>query len=53
MEEIKTSFLLPRDLWKQARIRAAEEGISFGEIIRKALEGYLRKPSKAKQKAKT
>ncbi len=51
MKEIKTSFLLPEELWRQAKIRAVNEGVSLGELIRKILADYLEKEeSKGKGK---
>jgi plasmid stability protein len=51
MKDIKTSFMLPDDIWKQAKVRAAQEGISLGELIRKVLRDYLEKgESKVKGK---
>jgi len=43
MKDIKTSFMLPEEIWKQAKVRAAQEGISLGELIRKLLADYLQK----------
>ncbi len=48
MEDIKTSFILPKDLWKSAKVRAAEEGISLGELVRKAIEDILTKKESKK-----
>jgi hypothetical protein len=42
----RTSFLLPKDVLKQAKIRAIEEGISFAEVVRKALQEYLKESKK-------
>lgn len=50
MENAKTSLILPRDILKQAKIRAAEEGISFGEVVRRALKEYLEKKEVRKKK---
>ncbi len=43
MKDIKTSFMIPEDIWKAAKVRAVEEGISLGELIRKLLSDYLEK----------
>ncbi len=43
MKDIKTSFLIPEDIWKAAKVKAAEEGISLGELIRNLLTDYLEK----------
>ena len=48
MELTKTSLMLPKDVLKQAKIRAIEEGISFGELIRRALNEYLEKKPQRK-----
>jgi len=42
-ESTKTSLMVPKDILKQAKIRAVQEGISFGELIRRALKEYLSK----------
>ncbi len=49
MEDIKTSFLLPKDLWKRAKIRAAQEDTSLGQLVRKAIEEYLGKEESKKK----
>jgi hypothetical protein len=43
MKDIKTSFMLPEDVWKAAKFKAVEEGISLGELIRNLLRDYLEK----------
>lgn len=43
MKDLKTSLMLPEDMWKEAKIRAAQEGIGFGELVRRALKEYLAK----------
>jgi len=50
MELTKTSLMLPKDVLKQAKIRAIEEGISFGELMRRALSEYLGKKETRKGK---
>jgi len=50
MKDIKTSFMLPEDIWKEAKVRAAQEGISLGELIRKLLKDYLQKGEAKKEK---
>jgi hypothetical protein len=52
MELTKTSLMLPKDVLKQAKIRAIEEGISFGELIRRALNEYLSKKEFKKKEGK-
>jgi len=43
MRDIKTSFMIPEEIWKAAKVKAAEEGISLGELIRNLLSDYLKK----------
>ena len=43
-----TSLKLPEALWKAVHIRAMDENVDFRDIVRRALEMYL-KTSKAKQ----
>jgi predicted DNA binding CopG/RHH family protein len=46
-ESLKTSFLVSRQLWRRAKIRAMDEGIELQELISKAIEMYLeRKPKR-------
>ncbi len=42
-EFIKTSLKLPRELWREAHIRAMDEGTDLQGIIARALEAYLRR----------
>ncbi len=50
MKDIKTSLMLPEDIWEEAKILAAKERISLGEIVRRALKEYLsKKESKTKK----
>jgi hypothetical protein len=41
-EKVKTSLALPRKLWRDARIRALDEGLEFQELVARALEAYLK-----------
>lgn len=43
---IKTSIEMPRELWRQVGIRAAEEETRRREILIRALETYLATPVK-------
>jgi plasmid stability protein len=43
MKDIKTSLMIPENVWKAAKIRAAQEGISMGELNRNAIKEYLAK----------
>lgn len=40
----KTSVKLPRALWREASIRALDEGRDLQDVIASALELYLRTP---------
>jgi hypothetical protein len=42
-EYVKTSLKIPKALWREARIRAMDEGTEFQIIVSKALEAYLKK----------
>ena len=42
-ETVKTSIKLPRRLWREAHIRALDEGTELQVIITRALEAYLKK----------
>ena len=47
-----TDYLLrtiPNELWKEARKRAIDEGISTRELILKAIESYISKPPSKKE----
>jgi hypothetical protein len=49
-ERLKTTVVLPRDLWKRARIEAVEEETDLSTLIAKAIEAYLKgKPRKKRQ----
>ena len=41
-ELVKTTIRLPRNLWREARIRALDEGTGFQEIVTRALSSYLK-----------
>jgi len=41
--DVKTSFMIPEDILKAAKVKAVEEGISLGELIRNLLRDYLEK----------
>ena len=45
---VKTTVALAESLWRRARIRAIEEGADLQDIVSRALELYLRTPTKAK-----
>ena len=42
-ETVKTSLRLPRSLWREAHIRALDEGTELQAVIAQALAEYLRK----------
>ena len=42
-ETVKTSLKLSRKLWREAHIRALDEGTELQVIIARALEAYLKK----------
>jgi hypothetical protein len=48
-ELVKTTIAIPRELWRRARVRAAEEDADFRTVVMRALEMYLR-PTKAPKK---
>ena len=50
-KEIKTNIIFPIDMWEKAKIRAAKERISLGELVRLALKEYLAR-EKPKEKRK-
>jgi predicted HicB family RNase H-like nuclease len=52
MKDIKTSFMIPEDIWKAAKVQAAQEGISLGELIRNLLSEYLEKKAALPKKKK-
>ena len=39
---IKTTLRLSQDLWRQARVRALDERVSFQDIVERALAKYLK-----------
>ncbi len=41
-QRLKTTVVLPRDLWKRARIEAVEEESDLSTLIAKAIEAYLK-----------
>jgi hypothetical protein len=46
IEMVKTSTRLPKALWRDARVRALDEGRDFQEILASALAAYLKTPIK-------
>ncbi len=48
---VKTTLVLPKDLWKEVKIRAVEEELDLNRLTIKALEAYLKvKPKPAARK---
>ncbi|MFI5342039.1 MAG: hypothetical protein ACHQ7N_19650 [Candidatus Methylomirabilales bacterium] len=48
---IRTTLLLPEDLWRAAKMRAIDEG-DLRTVMIQALEEYLARPSKARKGGK-
>ena len=46
---VKTTVRLGRSLWKQARVRALDEGRDFQDIVADALEMYLKSVAKRRE----
>jgi len=42
----KTSLSIPPEVWKRAKHRALDDGISMGELVVRAIELYLRTAAK-------
>lgn len=42
----KTTIVIPEDLWRRARVRAAETDRDFRSVVIEALEQLLSKPAK-------
>lgn len=45
---VKTTLRLPRKLWREARIRALDEGTDFQDLVTRALKSYLKKGGAAR-----
>ena len=39
---IKTTLRLSQDVWREARVRALDERVSFQEIVERAVAQYLK-----------
>lgn len=46
-DTVKCTVRLPRKLWREARVRALDEGTEFQIIVAKALEAYLKRRKEA------
>jgi hypothetical protein len=40
---VKTTLLMPADLWKRAKVRAVEDRIDLRDVLLVALESYLKR----------
>jgi metal-responsive CopG/Arc/MetJ family transcriptional regulator len=49
---VKTSVGLPETLWKEVRKRAIDEDRDFQDIVRDALEKYLRQHPRKEEKTR-
>ena len=49
VEAVKTTMVLPEDLWKAAKIRAINEGIDLNQVVIAALESYLKRTRKGRE----
>ena len=47
---MKTSLSLPEDLWREAKIRAVNEGRNLQDVVADALKLYLKTPRKENKK---
>jgi hypothetical protein len=45
-EEAKVTVMLPRDLWKRAKIQAIREDRDLRELVVEALQSYLTEKEK-------
>jgi hypothetical protein len=51
-KKIQTNIIFPQDMWERAKIQAAREMVSLGEIVRKGLKEYLDKKQRIGEKKK-
>jgi hypothetical protein len=42
----KTSLTIPAEVWKRAKHRALDDGVSMGVLVTRAIELYLSTPPK-------
>ena len=49
IKTIKTSLVLPEDLWRAAKIRAIHEGKNLQDIVGEALRVYLKAKGKEEE----
>jgi hypothetical protein len=50
VKPMKTSLSLPEDLWRDAKIRAVNEGRNLQDVVADALKLYLKTPRKENKK---
>jgi predicted HicB family RNase H-like nuclease len=48
-KDVKTNIIFPEDMWEEAKIQAAKERISLGELVRQALKDRLAKKESQKK----
>lgn len=48
-ETVKTTMVLPKDLWKAAKIRAVEEDADLNGVVIAALEAYVKVRAKRRE----
>ena len=48
-ETVKTTMVLPKDLWKAAKIRAVEEDADLNGVVIAALAAYVKVKSKRRE----
>jgi hypothetical protein len=48
-ETVKTTMVLPKDLWKAAKIRAVEEDADLNGVVIAALVAYVKVKSKRRE----
>ncbi len=41
MQKIKTSILIGKDVWENVKNHAETQGITLGELIRRAISKYI------------
>ena len=44
--KVKTSIAMPRQLWRQLRVRAVERGVTTFSILEQLVADYLARPLK-------
>jgi hypothetical protein len=49
---VKTSLQMPEELWKAAKIHAAEQRMDFRSVVISALEAYLKAQRKIPKRSR-